>query len=205
MFMKKLFFLLILPAWQTVCAQVDTAITYTYVHEVSYNKQKLFENAKKWIASTFNNYKEVVLLEDKEMGRLIGKGYTKEISSSLYIGAKFNFTIDVKDNKYRLNVDKINSVLYLGSRYGSPEDVPYTSAGKQRHIGNLKKSELKMDSLSKIDYIKLSKKELSLYNDAVLKASDDWKEDLRYTTMYDKYFISLDESLFKSMKTNDDF
>ena len=66
------------------------------------SKSELWINAKKWISSSFNNYKHTVDMEDKESGTIILKINSSD-NVSAYLTYKINATlkIDIRENKYR--------------------------------------------------------------------------------------------------------
>ncbi|TSD62299.1 DUF4468 domain-containing protein [Inquilinus sp. KBS0705] len=61
----------------------DESVVYEGIVETPGALQKdLFKNAKQWFVDYFNSSKDVIQNEDKESGRIIGKGIILFIGSS---------------------------------------------------------------------------------------------------------------------------
>jgi hypothetical protein len=113
---RTLFLLLALPLFSY--SQKDSIVTYTDVVKVdNVSKDELYMRARAWLADAFNSSKEVLQVQDKETGELIGKG-TMETSipwkNFLYKGnfpviSRFKFSIWVKENKYKYEITDIDN------------------------------------------------------------------------------------------------
>jgi hypothetical protein len=74
------------------------------------NKTKidLYNNAKQWFVDYFKSSKDVIQNEDKDQGRIIGKGiifiYWKALGMKGSYNDKITIQIDVKDGKYRYRI-----------------------------------------------------------------------------------------------------
>ena len=73
----------------------------------SYTKEALYANAKKWFIQIFPDLREVIQLDDKDGGEIIGKGILP--IHWHYIGAeknyqKFTIAISLKNGKYRFRI-----------------------------------------------------------------------------------------------------
>ena len=73
-------------------------------------KQELYVNAKEWFAKTFVSAQDVIQMDDKEVGRIIGKG-NMEYNSTIYYGSngtkgwiRYTVTIQVKDGRYKYEI-----------------------------------------------------------------------------------------------------
>ena len=56
----------------------DGKINYSEVVNVdSVKKEELYNRAKHWLVETFNSAKDVIQIDDKENGEIVGKGYFK--------------------------------------------------------------------------------------------------------------------------------
>ena len=78
----------------------------TQVHKVN----EIYSIAKSWFAEKYNNAKNVIQLDDKENGKIIGKGifeYNSNVNS-FSNGTKgyisYTIVINVKDGKYKYNI-----------------------------------------------------------------------------------------------------
>jgi Domain of unknown function (DUF4468) with TBP-like fold len=72
------------------------------------SKNELYVRAYEWMAKTFNSSKEVIQMQDKEAGKIIGKGIlttpTGKDGLGMSVGNEpvhFTISIDVRDGKYR--------------------------------------------------------------------------------------------------------
>lgn len=119
--MKKLFWtVFVLTTYTTSYAQieplpkVDGEYGYSEIVTVdSMNKESLYSNAKVFLANAFKSSKDVIQYEDKEAGKIIGKGNLSVIGNQnkvmgqsweRKITAYFSFEISCKDNKYRYRI-----------------------------------------------------------------------------------------------------
>jgi len=76
-------------------------------------KSEMWINAKKWISSSFKDYKHTVDMEDKESGTIILKFVFYGSSSWDFIDYTINASlkIDVRDNKYRYTFSDVTYSL----------------------------------------------------------------------------------------------
>lgn len=98
---------------------VDTItkqVSYASVVEVQGSKSELYTKARAWFATAFKNSNYVIQMDDKEAGKIIGKGAEfGNIMDALNIVTlgtfKLNYTvyITVKDGKYRYEITDFNS------------------------------------------------------------------------------------------------
>jgi len=116
--MKKLFvvaliFLSISSFAQKIFPEESGSIIYSGVVTVdSVKKDELYVRAKKWFVDTYNSAKNVLQMEDKEAGIIVGKGLF-DIPYSLFIGSSIvsvSHTIKIytKDGKYKYEVTDIS-------------------------------------------------------------------------------------------------
>lgn len=116
--MKKVICLLLsLLSLLPISAQVDMTQTegkeskylFKFEEVVPSNipKSVMWLNLKKWVSSSFNKYKYVVDIEDKDAGLMIIKWSTGPYHSfSMYTAITFQatFQIDIREEKYRIKV-----------------------------------------------------------------------------------------------------
>lgn len=87
-------------------------IVYTEVIEMpNMTKDILYSRAYEWFAKTFNSAQNVIQMQDKENGKIVGKGSFGDINITANLGlvtieGKVNFTISVylKDGKYKYEI-----------------------------------------------------------------------------------------------------
>src|ERR1035437_1354156 len=121
-------FLLILFTPFFTYAQQDTVILplkngniiYEKIVSDSLSKKENYDNSKRAFVNIFKSAKDVIQMDDKENGEIIGKGITtyhwriffkdKQLQNKLdSFSQAIKFTIDVisKDNKYRVKISDI--------------------------------------------------------------------------------------------------
>ena len=71
-------------------------------------KSDLYKNAKQWFVDTFNNSKFVIQSEDKEEGKIVGKGIIYATHKALIGASQLSTTITIqvecKDDRYRYKI-----------------------------------------------------------------------------------------------------
>lgn len=85
---------------------------YQKVYEVAGGKDTLFTKSLQWLAQTYTDSKEVIEYEDKEAGKIIGRGATQVMYNPLAISPimlniRYSIKIDLKDNKARITFANI--------------------------------------------------------------------------------------------------
>lgn len=104
-------------------------ITYTEVVilDSSTSKLELYSRVREWFAKTYNSAMNVIQMDDKENGKIIGKAlmkvYFKTIFNSNYSGGNINYTISiyVKDGKYKY---EITDFYHTGELAGNGDRIP---------------------------------------------------------------------------------
>ncbi|MFO0468781.1 MAG: DUF4468 domain-containing protein [Bacteroidota bacterium] len=115
----------------------------------STSKSVLYSRAREWFVHTFKSADDVIQMEDKESGKIIGKAYS-EITLPPILGVttvtKMYFTISVflKDNRFKYEIGgifyKSNPTAQAPSQETTPEDwynpetKMYKSNGKEKPI-----------------------------------------------------------------------
>ncbi len=146
----------------------DSLIVYEeviYLKDSLYPKEKIYLRAKTWLTNTFNDVKQVIQMEDKDEGRLIGKGLVTIVPAVLNSPATYgNFTLqlDVKEGKIRYKFFdtyfespasraepsyKVSaSKLYLAYlKEEAPRELRYTLEGKKGFLSRVEKDLLTFD------------------------------------------------------------
>lgn len=144
--MKKLFFgAVALLLSNMAFAQKDTtglnipvkdgAVVYEQVYQVP-NKSKadLYKNAKQWFVDYFKSSKDVIQNEDKEDGKIVGKGillipFKGALGSSVIYDDKLSIQVDCKDSKYRIRIYE-QTLSSPGGDYGKVITTPESLIGK---------------------------------------------------------------------------
>ena len=121
----------------------DDKIRFSQVVELpGADKNEIYGRARKALTHGFVDSREVIKLDDKDNGIIIGEG-TCDIMSFKYW---FTITIEAKDEKYRLTIDRIyyyntvNTVktpkdrLYLEERFPKGDPLPRFNRGVKKNI-----------------------------------------------------------------------
>lgn len=88
------------------------------------SKDELYNRGKIWFARSFKSSMDVVQLDDKENGKIIGKGIISFENPGLKIGKnasgyfEFMITIDIKQNKFRYTIENIRHESYKDNNSG---------------------------------------------------------------------------------------
>ncbi len=92
-------------------------ITYTEVIVVdsSLSKNELYSNAREWFAKTYNSSLSVIQMDDKELGKIVGKASIPVHFTSLGMmieGGFIHYTISLqlKDGRYKYEITDFNHV-----------------------------------------------------------------------------------------------
>jgi len=95
------------------------------VHDIDLAKNEIYDKSLEWMAQTLSGSREVIELQDKDKGLIIGKGITR-FRGKVGIGStdvlcRFTLTVEAKDNKYRTTYN--NFVGLWGESYSRPEPL----------------------------------------------------------------------------------
>lgn len=123
--------------------QTDTTMfVYSGIISVdSVNKSDLYNRALEWFAKSYNSSKDVLQIQDKEAGKLVGKASMKSYITwmgSPYHAGYVNYTISVyvKEGKYKYEIDNVYHEGIPGVYYSCGDirnaKVP-SSKAKDRH------------------------------------------------------------------------
>lgn len=118
--------------------QIDGQIIYTGIVQVdSAKKDELFNRAKAWFVTQYKSANDVIQMEDKEAGILMGKGLFVELYNfgflvgPVSVNVYHTVKVYVKDGKYKYEITDLN-----GKYYERPSK--YSSGGLQSMpIGNV--------------------------------------------------------------------
>ena len=108
-------------------------ISYSEIVKVdSVDAKALYNNAKIWFVHYFNSAKNVLQLDDKESGRIIGKGLLN-VTTSVIVKAdagvvKFTIEINAKDGRYKYTFTDFWHEAYI-SKITTPGDLRLSKPG----------------------------------------------------------------------------
>ena len=107
--MKRLLFTVLLIVGFT-SAQAQTPVSYSEVVQVEgVSKEDLYQRAREWFTDTFRSSNDVIQLDDKENGQIVGKAiftYRQLFGEVLGIDCLINFKISVfcKEGRYKYDL-----------------------------------------------------------------------------------------------------
>lgn len=189
------------------------------VVDSQFSKSQLYSNARKWVLSTYADYKSVIQNESPEEGQIALKGRedlkTKKMDEAnagfTYETITYTIVIDCKDKKYRYKISdiRIESKHWILSsdREISKEISP------SYHITDIHacKSIIE-DYKTKIDIIrsepKISKKgekQISEYNRLIALEENDIETSISFCREEYGFIQKLSNSIEIGMRLNDSF
>jgi hypothetical protein len=102
----------------------DGVVTYTNVIQVEgNNKEQLYERAKNWFVIMYKSSKDVIQLDDKENGNIIGKGNFRIVYYERDPIINHTISLSVKDGRYKYVVNNLVYTDKLGDNFAI-EDFP---------------------------------------------------------------------------------
>ena len=132
----------------------DGAVIYERVVEAP-NKSKadLYKNAKQWFVDYFKSSKDVIQNEDKEDGKIVGKGillipFKGALGSNVMYNDKLSIQVDCKDNKYRLRFYEQTLSSSGGEVITTPESLIGKLLGKEKSPFNEKQARRMLESMN---------------------------------------------------------
>jgi hypothetical protein len=160
---------------------VDNKIIFTEVVIVdSIQKDQLYSRTKLWFADNFKSTKDVIQLDDKENGIVLGKGNILKRESGIQPVIKtwkFSVKVQIKDNKYKVDI----------------YDIDYTYEMPGNNIG-AKPSEINLDTYF-FDQ-RIYKKDGGL-KDVVLKFANETNDNFNFI------LSSIKKSLSENIKKDE--
>ena len=91
-------------------------LNYQQVYEVTLTKDVIYDKALEWMARTYGSSKEVIELQDKELGKIIGKGITQIKYPLATIPCEYTIIVEAKDNKFRVTFETFIVTYLSGER-----------------------------------------------------------------------------------------
>jgi hypothetical protein len=87
------------------------------VFTVELSKDAIYDRALEWCAKKYVSLNDAIVIKDREKGKIIGKGMGKYSEYFNFLVDRrfgYNFTIEVKEHKYRVTFD--NFIVYYNER-----------------------------------------------------------------------------------------
>jgi len=99
----------------------DGRVVYSNVIEQTATKNELYLRAKEWFARTFKSSQDVIQFDDKETGKIIGKGFSSgsfrgQLGVTVPTDVYFTMSVATKDNKYKYEISAITAKFQAGNK-----------------------------------------------------------------------------------------
>ena len=124
------------------------------------SKIDLYNNAKQWFVDYFKSSKDIIQSEDKEQGRIVGKGVILVYANPKFEPYKVDVTVQVdsKENKYRYRFYNFSFTQKIISLDGSnPEYNSFTPEELVGVLNGYMKIKMMNKKYAKIDLENLNK------------------------------------------------
>ena len=108
---------------------ISGKITYKEVVKDSLTKDELYIRTKEWFARSFTSAQDVLQMDDRQAGKLIGKGTARGFNNSALLSNGFTlyYTVSIilKDGKYKYEIsDFLAKNDYMNGITNSDEKYP---------------------------------------------------------------------------------
>ena len=154
-------------------------ITYTeIIHADKLSKNDLYSKINEWFAKSYNSATDVIQLNSKEDGKIIGKGlfvFTvihryNNIKTPVLIKVAYTLSIYIKDNKFKYEISSFYTITEMGQ---SP--LESYSTDKEKMKEDLKKTFKNENQLEKrvVEQIE--------FNQAILEKTDKEVSNIIFT------------------------
>lgn len=98
------------------------------------NKNELYSRAREWFAHTFISANDVLQMDDKDNGKLIGKATDKMPEMGANAVMHFTVSIYIKDNKYKYSFSDIHYEFDQMQGYGATARIVRTDISAEEII-----------------------------------------------------------------------
>ncbi|MBX2969410.1 MAG: DUF4468 domain-containing protein [Cyclobacteriaceae bacterium] len=110
----------------------DGVVTYTKVVQVEgVTKDELYLRAKKWFVTTYKSAKDVIQLDDKESGTIVGKGNFRITYYAREPLIDHTISISVKDGRFKYEIKDLVYSDKQGDKFAI-ENFPKGWAGRKK-------------------------------------------------------------------------
>ena len=173
------------PFEQELPVNEESLIEYTDVVQVNgATKDELYSRAREWFVTRYNSVEDVLQMDDKESGKLIGKAF-KDIMIGLMgisVKKKMYYTIGVyfKDGRYKYSVTNIEYQGYPDkyNNYNAPRrpaepaiiDQLYKKNGKPRSMNK----QCKEGTIKSTNALIADLKDSMTKSNGLTDEDDDW-------------------------------
>lgn len=183
-------------------------IEFTEVVEANIPKEKLYSNAKEWVAKTFGDYKAVIQFEDDKELKLIVKGISKinhmggDAYSAIQEKISYTLTVECKEGKYRY---KLNDILVNATYTLLGTTVNYKPFSPSKHLINLQTLNDELKVLKETNLTNLKKKAIAEHENKIIRKQNEVNDENIFYKEEFKTVLELIASLKVSMHVNDNW
>ena len=98
-------------------------------------KNELYLRGKEWFARTFVSANDVIQLDDRETGKIIGKGFTKSsykgaMGVVVLVDISYTISLVVKENRYRYEITSLSATHLAGNKITANECLDWINSKK---------------------------------------------------------------------------
>jgi hypothetical protein len=145
--MKKALLLLLFIGFFTTSLFAQLTDIENIVELPNTSKTEIYNRALAYVAKNFRSGKDVIQLQDKDAGKIIGKGSIKYDAPGFNPGTfysgyfRFMIMVDCKDNKYKYSISQVSHESdhegYSTNLYGGRKTKKKIVSAAQTSINNL--------------------------------------------------------------------
>lgn len=152
-----------------------------------YSKEQIFSRLRSLFVELFNDSKNVLEINDKELGQLMGKGKIKYKHSNLIANntnfVSFTINILVKDGRFKYRINNLKSDYYADTKYGDyssthREYLPKHIIDAYKGVGIYSKGISKLSKSFVKEQIEDFINTIVFLNNTIIKKFDDPFDDM---------------------------
>jgi hypothetical protein len=126
--MKKIAFLVLILMSVSITVKSQKYVIDKIIDSDSTSKDVLYFRAMEWFSTTYKSASDVIQMNDKDQGIIIGKGamktYVKILGTREYAGlVYYTIKLSFKDNKYRYEINNVYHDRAYSKLSGSGGDL----------------------------------------------------------------------------------
>lgn len=152
-------------AQDNIFPEKDGKIYYSEVVKVDslITKNDLFIAARKWFANTYKSANDVIQMQDKEAGEIVGKGivmtiYKIPLNPSVMVSVYHTISITVKDGRFKYEITDLTGRYYspgstIGTSYISGQNVEFPFSNTTAKFNKKNITQMYKDVKTKLDVI----------------------------------------------------
>lgn len=147
-------------------------VHYSKIIEVeNLNKEQIYNKTKLYFVNNFKSGKDVIQMEDKDNGVIVGNGNTTIVvqSGKYSLAVPMSFSIKLSSKDYKCKID-ISNIVYNST---SPAEVLFNDKAEENYLKAKDKAKAIMESYRDQTLEKLTFLETKL-KEELLKKEENW-------------------------------